>query len=95
MKNGKFYLLLGNIVLAFLSDEDLKHFKTDNEQKALVVDLNSVLCFDTESEAEERGEEAICNVCESYLVLGSYTGEVAYENEFDKNEVAKVILSGE
>ena len=75
MKN-KVQLILGNITFHHFTDEELKLFKTDNEQKALVHCVDEVLFFDT----LEQVYEIVDNTdVPSWLIPSEYNGEIIYE----------------
>lgn len=77
---GKFKLILGDMTFHHFTEEELKLFKTDNEQKALVHKVVSVEEFDDMEKAIERGEAALEDCCESYVVEGVFDGEIVFEN---------------
>ena len=79
----KVLLLIGNVTFNNLVEEELSLFKTDKERKALVHDINCIVECDSVEEAEDLGEDALCNCCESYLIPTVFeeNGEVAYECE--------------
>jgi len=91
----KFYLILGNITFHHFTDEEMKHFKTDSERKALVHDVVSITVFNNENDAGEYGENALGDTAESYLVIGSYTGEYAFENKKDARRFNSVVKFNE
>ena len=80
----KFYLILGNITFHSFTEDELNLFKNDTEQKALVHEMLSVQAFDNEGDATEWGEDSLCNVCESYVVVGAFNGEIVFENSTDE-----------
>jgi hypothetical protein len=78
----KSLLLIGNITFHHLVDEELELFKNPNaERKALVHDIECIVECESEDEAGELGEDALCNCCESYVIPSVFNGEVVYECE--------------
>jgi hypothetical protein len=75
----KYIGLLGNMTFEHnLVPDELVHFKTDSEKKCLVHEIDAVLI------GEDRGKLLrLCeDLCETaYVVIGVYTGEIAYEND--------------
>ncbi len=76
----KFILILGNITFHHFTDEELKLFKTDSEQKALVHDFFAIETFDDAEKAIERGEYELGDTCDSYVIKGVFNGEIVFEN---------------
>jgi ketopantoate reductase len=76
---GKFKLILGNITFHHFTEEELKLFKTDSEQKALVHEIVSVKEFEDMEKAIECGEDALGDCCESYVVEGAFNGEIVFD----------------
>jgi hypothetical protein len=74
-------LIIGNITFHHFTDEEKSLFKDANkERKALIHDvIDVVFCSDAE-EAEQRGENALGDIAESYIIPKLFNGEIKHEN---------------
>jgi len=68
-------LLLGEFI--FLDPQ------IDGEHKAIINRIDEVIECPNEDIASERGEELL-DFYDSYLVLGSYGGELEYDKKYSK-----------
>lgn len=76
----KVILIFGNITFNHFDKEELKLFKTNNEQKALVHSIEKVIeCVDRK-EADNLVDE-LENVYESWLMPSVFKGEIVFECE--------------
>jgi hypothetical protein len=55
----------------------------DGEHKAIIHRIDEVIEYPNEDIAMENGEELL-DFYESYLVLGTYTGELEYDKKYSK-----------
>ena len=85
MSNNKITLLLGNFTFHHFVAEELALFKTDNEHRALVHELEEVKEFDT---LEDAYDEADNTHYESWIIPSEFDGEVAFESKKDRKKVA-------
>ncbi len=77
MNQSKIKVILGNITFHHFVEEELKLFKTDNEQKALIHEIHEIKEFDT---IEEAYEEVDNTHYLSWLIPSEYNGEIAYDD---------------
>lgn len=96
----KALLLLGNFTFHHFSDEELEtHFggkdqvESPDKPMCLVHELNRMIECDSEDEAGDKGEKLL-NEYESYLVIPTYKGKIAFNDTYNKEIVnrAKIAL---
>lgn len=84
-KKKKVLLVIGNVSFDHFEEDELSLFKTNKERKALVHEINCIVECESEEQAEELGEEALCVCCDSYLIPQVFeepgNAEVVYECE--------------
>lgn len=78
-----FTVLLGNITFHHFEEEELRLFKTDNEQKALVHELEEVKHFNTLQEAYDEADNTHHL---SWIIPCEYSGEIVFERKEDKKK---------
>lgn len=74
----KIYVLFGNFTFHHLVEEELKLFKKDTEQKALIHELHRIIECDTIEDAGKLIDE-LENQYDSWIIPGLFKGEVIYE----------------
>lgn len=74
---NKVTIIFGNITFNHLVEEELKLFKTDNEQKALIHSIDKIW----ECEADEKViDKAIYDYeTEAWLIPSEFKGEIVFE----------------
>ena len=72
-------VIFGNITFHHFSDEELKLFATDNEQKALVHSVDKIFDYETEAELNKIIDTNEGNF-ESWLAPDVFKGEIVYED---------------
>ncbi len=84
----KIKLLLGNITFSHLVEEELKLFKENTENKALIHQLKGVIECETYEEAEKLGEHLITafgEQFEGYVIPSRFDGEIVLEKRLELN----------
>ena len=76
----KIQVILGNITFHHFTDEELKLFKTDNEQKALVHEIEEIKYFETKEQAYNEVDNTHHL---SWLIPTEYKGEIVFERPND------------
>ena len=74
----KIVVLFGNFTFHHFDETELKLFKQNTEQKALIHSLDKVFEVDTEAEVDELIDK-LENEYESWIVPSEFKGEVAIE----------------
>jgi hypothetical protein len=77
----KIAVLLGNFTFHHFVEEELELFKTENEHKALVHEIEEVKFFDTKAEAYDEADNTHHL---SWIIPTEFDGEIAFEREADK-----------
>lgn len=79
----KIAVLLGNLTFHHFVEEELALFKTDNEHRALVHEIEEIKYFDTKEEAYEEADNTHHL---SWIIPSEFNGEVAFENKEDEDK---------
>jgi hypothetical protein len=89
---SKILVIFGNITFHHLVDEELRLFKTNNEQKALVHSIDKV--FECEANEEAIDKLIYDEETEAWLIPSEFKGEIVYEPnpEEDILNIAKSFL---
>ena len=88
----KIILLFGNFTFHHFVEEELKLFKKDTEQKALIHSIAKVYECDTREEADKLIDE-LENKYESWLMPSVFTGEIIYEVDPKRKDFENLVVS--
>jgi len=71
-------LILGNITFNHFTEEELKLFKVNTEQRALIHEVDKILYFNSLEEAYEVAQNTYAP---SWLIPIEFKGEVVFEKQ--------------
>jgi len=78
----KHIALLGNFSFNHFDTEEMRLFKTDNERKALIHELEEIKIFDTK---DEMYYEVDNTEYDAWIIPNEFNGEIAFERIEDKD----------
>ncbi len=87
----KIILLFGNFTFHHFVEDELKLFKENTEQKALLHSVDRVFECDTQDEVDKLVDE-FENSYESWIVPSVFKGEIVYEPEPDRKDFENFVF---
>jgi len=87
VEEKQYAVLLGNFTFHHFEAEELELFKTDNENKALIHEIEEIKFFNSKEDAYEEVDNTHHL---SWIIPSEFNGEVAFENEKELKKVSNL-----